>query len=114
MDLRQTILAATDRQRVKVHVPEWGVDVWLQPMSVGDRDSWENEWLAKGQQGGVKNWRAKFLAKCLLDESGNRVFNDSQVDELASKSSDVVCRLFDQARKVNALTAEEIDEIAKN
>lgn len=114
MDLRQAILETQDKRVTKVHVPEWGIDVYLMPMSVGDRDAWENEWLERQNKGGVSNFRSKFLVKCLCDESGRKLFTDADVEKLAAKSSSVVCRLFELARKENALTQDQVDELAKN
>ena len=53
MDLRKAILEAQDSELRKVHVPEWGVDVFIGVMTAGERDSWENEWLQKQGKGGV-------------------------------------------------------------
>jgi hypothetical protein len=61
MDLRKAILEAQDSELRKVHVSEWGVDVFIGVMTAGERDSWENEWLQKQGKGGVENFRAKFL-----------------------------------------------------
>lgn len=114
MDLKKAILEAGSSDLRKVHVPEWGVDVYIGVMSAGERDGWENEWLQKQGKGGVENFRSKFLVCCLCDEEGNRIFNRNEVDKLASKSASVINRLFEIAREQNALTAEQVDELAKN
>ena len=114
MDLRKAILEAQDSELRKVHVPEWGVDVFIGVMTAGERDSWENEWLQKQGKGGVENFREKFLARCLCDEDGKRLFAVNEADELAKKAASIVNRLFEVAREHNALTGEQVDELAKN
>jgi len=114
MDLKQAILAAGDDKLRKVNVPEWGIDVYLGVMSAGERDSWENEWLQKQGKGGVENFRSKFLVRCLCDESGKRLFSVNEADQLSSKPADIINRLFEIAREQNALTSEQVDELAKN
>jgi hypothetical protein len=59
MDLRKAILEAQDSELRKVHVPEWGVDVFIGVMTAGERDSWENEWLQKQGKGGVEKLPCK-------------------------------------------------------
>lgn len=114
MDLKKAILDSAANNLRKVHVPEWGVDVYIGVMSAGERDSWENEWLQKQGKGGVENFRSKFLVRCLCDADGERIFGQGDVDQLAGQRADVVNRLFEIAREQNALTAEQVDELAKN
>jgi hypothetical protein len=114
MNLKQAILSADDKDLRKVPVPEWGIDVYIGAMTAGERDSWENEWLQNQGKGGVPNFRSKFLVRCLCDENGSRLFGMGDVEQLATKKASVINRLFEIAREENALTAEQVDELAKN
>lgn len=109
----EQILAADDLGLVKVNVPEWGGDVFIRVMTVGELDAYQQEWAAN-KQTGVDNFRAKFLARCLCDESGTRLFSDDEILKLASKSAKVVSRLFDKAAQHNAITEKDVEELAKN
>lgn len=107
------ILAADDLGLLKVHVKEWGGDVFIRVMTVGELDAYQKEWVGK-RETGVDNFRAKFLARCLCDEQGQRLFSDEQIEKLASKSAKVVSKLFDKAAAHNAITDKDVEELAKN
>lgn len=107
------ILAADDLGMVKVTVKEWGGDVFIRVMTVGELDAYQQEWAAN-KLTGVDNFRAKFLARCLCDDAGTRLFSDEQIEKLASKSAKVVSRLFDKAAQHNAITEKDVEELAKN
>lgn len=112
MDLtKDAILAVQDLNVLKVHVKEWGGDVYIRCMTVGERDAYECEWLANKERG-VPNFRSKFLARCLCDKEGARLFTDAEVEQLASKSISVVNRLFNKAMKHNAMSMEDVEELA--
>ena len=109
----EQILAADDLGLVKVNVKEWGGDVFIRVMTVGELDGYQQEWAAN-KQTGVDNFRSKFLARCLCDEQGNRLFSDEQIAKLAGKSAKVVSKLFDKAMKHNAMSESDVEELAKN
>ena len=82
---KEQILAADDLGLLEVKVKEWGGSVFIRVMSCGERDAYENDWVQnKGK--GVDNFRSKFLAKCLCDEKGERLFTDAEVEQLDRKS----------------------------
>jgi hypothetical protein len=107
------ILAADDLGLLEVKVKEWGGSVFIRVMTVGELDAYQKEWVGK-RDTGVDNFRAKFLARCLCDEKGQRLFTDEQVEKLAAKSAKVVGRLFDKAASHNAITDKDVEELAKN
>lgn len=110
---KDQILAADDLGLLEVKVKEWGGSVFIRIMTVGERDAYENDWvLNKGK--GVENFRAKFLAKCLCDEKGERLFSDAEVDQLAKKSAKVMSRIWAKAMEHNALTDKDVEDLAKN
>lgn len=110
---KDQILAARDEVVVTVPVPEWGGDVCIRAMSVGERDRYENEFI-RNKDRGVENFRTKFLAACLCDENGKRLFTEADVAALSAKSIKVMNRLWHEAMKHNALTNDDVEEIAKN
>lgn len=109
----EQILAADDLGLLEVKVKEWGGSVFIRVMTVGELDAYQREWVGK-RDTGVDNFRAKFLARCLCDEKGQRLFTDEQVEQLAAKSAKVVGRLFDKAAAHNAITDKDVEELAKN
>jgi hypothetical protein len=110
---KEQILAADDLGSLEVNIPGWGGSVFIRVMTCGERDSYENEWVAnKGK--GVPDFRAKFLARCLTDAKGQRLFSDAEVPQLAAKSASVLQALFVKAMAHNALSDTDVEELAKN
>lgn len=119
-ELAAQIMAADDLGILKVAVKEWpGQDgkpmtLGIRVMTVGERDAYEKEWIGK-RETGIENFRTKFLARCLCHpESGERLFTDEQIERLASKSAKVVSTLFEKAMSHNAMSEEDVEELAKN
>jgi len=63
---------------------------------------------------GVENFRSKFLQRVLCDEKGELLFTASEVDSLAKKSARAITRIWEAAMKHNALTDDDVEELAKN
>jgi hypothetical protein len=108
----EQILSADDMGLKKVHVPEWGGDVFIRVMSVGERDAYERKWIGKNETG-IDNFRTQYLAGVLCDEAGKLLFTRDQIDALAQKSGAVMGRLFDEAMKHNRMTEEDVQELGK-
>ena len=115
---KDQILAAKDLKTKVETVEEWGGDVILSTMTGTERDDFEFEiFRDKGlnEEVNLKNIRAKLLSKCIKDEEGNRVFPAAKdIKALGNKSALVLDRLFSMAQKMNGMTKEDIDDMAKN
>lgn len=107
------ILKVADAKTYEIEVPEWGGEVYIRVMSVGERDANELDWL-RNKDNGVPNFRSRFLARVLSDKEGKRLFNDDQVKELSKKSGDVMDRLFKLAMRYNSVTEEDVEIAAGN
>lgn len=115
--LREQILAAADLPREKVQTDEWapfGVPfVFVQGLSAKERDEWELSLTVRSSGGGrvlnpqMKQYRAPFCARVIVDENGKRIFSDDDVKELAGKSAVVLDRIFDEGRRLSGMTIEE-------
>jgi len=110
---RDQILSASDLTIQRFDVPEWGGEVCLKVMTVGERDEYENDW-AKSRLTGMHNFRSRFLVRCICDEQGNRLFSDDEAEELANKSAAAMARLWDEAMTLNKLKEKDVEELAKN
>lgn len=114
MSLRNKILLAEDRPRHRVVIPEWGLadgDVYIATLSAADRDDYEKWTFDKAD--GV-NFRARLVARALVDAEGNRIFADEDATALGHKSAAVVSRLFHLACQANGLLKSDIEELEKN
>lgn len=107
------ILAADDLGLLRVEVPEWGGDVFVRVMSVGERDEYERQWIGK-KETGIENFRTQYLARVLCDDKGKLLFSREQIAALAQKSGAVMGRLFDVAMRHNKMTEEDVKELGKS
>ena len=107
----QDVLDAVDAKLEKVFVKEWAGSVYLRVMSVGERDAHELDWLEHKEKG-VANFRTKFLLKVLCDKNGKLLFTETHMPLLVLKSASVMNRLWEKAMKLNALSAEDVEELA--
>ena len=114
MGLKEQIKAASVRKPLKVHVKEWGFDVYVRVMSVGERDAWELAWIDIRSKGMEKfhNFRAFYLVRTLCDEHGVRIWKDDEISEVADLDGAVMGELFDIAQKHNKLTEADVVELA--
>jgi hypothetical protein len=108
----EQILAADDLGLLKISVKEWGGDVYVRVMSVGERDAYERLWIGK-RETGVDNFRTEYLSRVLCDETGKLLFTREQVAALANKSGAVMGRLFDAALRHNNMTEADVEELGK-
>lgn len=107
---KAAILSAGDYKLDKVHVPEWGGDVYIKTITGLERDHFEDGYAEQK----MKNFRSRFLVLTLCDEKGERLFTDAEVDEIGKKSSLVLNRLFDKAWSLNALTNEAVEDLGND
>ena len=117
MSLRDQILAVQDREIREVAVPEWGLTVWVSAMSARARDLWEAEIIERRKAGGAgiyDNMRASLLARCIVDEQGQRVFGENDVALLGEKSAAALDRLFSVASELNGLSETDRKALAGN
>lgn len=107
---RSEIDAAADARIIKVKA--WGGEVCLRLMSVGERDSYELKLLDNNGKA-IPDFRSELLSRTLCDEKGELLYPGPEgVEALKRKSSDEMHRLWQAALKHNALTEEEIKQIA--
>lgn len=111
---KSAILAAQDLKHRDVEVAEWGGTVRIRCMTGNERNEYEAEVLGAHKaddHGRMAALRHKLLAFTIIDESGERVFSDADLEALGKKSKDVIERLFTVAQEVSGLGAEEgVDE----
>lgn len=114
---RDAILAAQDIAIETVEVPEWGGSVIVKGMSGEQRDAFEASVVS--ERGGkaevdMRNLRAKFVARCVVDEKGARLFADEDVPALARKSGAVLDRLFEVGQRLAGMRPADVEALAGN
>lgn len=115
---RDQIMAAQDMVFEIVDVPEWGGAVRIRSLNGLERDAFEAAIAAPQQSGKVKfnttNMRARLCAMSICDESGQRLFKDSDVMELGKRSAAALDRVFSAAQRLSGLSKKDIDELTEN
>ncbi len=114
---REQILAAEDLKFEEVNVPEWGGKVRIKCMTGAERDAFEADIYdvtGKDVQINRNNFRAKLLARTIVDEKGKRLFSDGDIKALGEKSAKALDIVFEAAQRLNALTKADQDELTKN
>lgn len=122
MGLKDTILAADDRDFEDHHVPEWGVKVRVKGLSGTDRDAYEARMVAirktsKGEdvEMRMQDFRTRLVVKCLVDpDTDERVFAEGEVGKLGAKSGMVIDRLYDVARRLSGMDDKSLEAARGN
>ena len=113
---RDAILGAVDVQTEKVDVPEWGGDVIVRGLTGDELDNFQGSvrqfrptFDGKGMEAVLvqDGMRAKLLVKCLVDETGERLFTDQDAPALGAKNGAVIDKLYDVAARLSGLSEEE-------
>lgn len=115
---RDQILGADDIQTETVDVPEWGGSVLVRGLSGTERDALEAEVVQANNDGStsleLKNLRARLVSLSVVDEDGERLFSDRDVEMLGQKSAHALQRVFAVAQRLSGLQREDIEELTKN
>ena len=114
---KESILKADDLKRELVAVPEWGGEVYVRTMTGSERDDFESSMMDKkgrSRADALKNIRARLCVLCLVSDGGEQIFTKTDVDALSKKSAAALDRVFTKAQKLNGLSGEDVEELAKS
>ncbi len=119
---KEEILAADDLPREAVNVPAWGGDVILQRLTAAEWNKWQvvnfagQDEMKEGDHEKSMAGMCALIIQSLVDEAGEALFEDTEENRaaLARKSMAALRVVFDKALKMNAGTAEAVEEIEKN
>jgi hypothetical protein len=111
---RAAILAADDLPTKDVAVPEWGGTVRVRTMTARDRDAIEMSITTLRAAEDALNVRAHYAAACLIDDTGEPLFQVAEVELLGAKSGTALDRVYEAVVALNKLAASDIEAAAKN
>lgn len=101
------IIAADDLKIEVVPVPEWGGNVGIKALSLGQVD-------ALRERAKTDEFKDQFgylmLAESLVDETGELLFSFNEIDLLKAKSVPAMKRCFDVANRLNEQTPKALVE----
>lgn len=112
---KDAILGAQDTEYEDVPVRQWGGTVRIASLPAADRDDYETALAAasKGDVGAahkLRNFRAKLVAKSLINEKGERLFTDADAKALGEKNAKVMGELWDHARRLSGIGKDAVAE----
>lgn len=115
---KDDILKAADNRPEEVDVPEWGGTVLVRGMTGRERDAFEVSLMTSGRNGRREvnpvNVRAKLVARCTVDDDGNRLFTDAEAGDLGDKSAAAVDRVYAVAARLSGMGDQEQEEAVRD
>ena len=114
---RDEILKAQDIKTEEVQVPEWGGSILVRGLTGIERDRFEESILqghGKNRTVTLDNIRAKLIARSVVDEQGNRIFSDADIEGLGKKSGATLSRVFEVCQRLSGLNEGALEELTKN
>lgn len=114
---REQIVSADDKPIETIDVPEWGGQVGVRTISAKERDKWQDammEGKGKNRKMNLDNATASLCALCICDANGTPLFNRSDIEVLSAKSASAMNRIFTVAARLNGISEEDVEELAKN
>ena len=114
---REMILAAEDLPMERVEVPEWGGFVYIRTLTGKERDKYEDGcFVGKGRKRvyTLRDTRARLAVLAVCDETGRRLFTDTDIDRLGGRSAAALDRVFEVAQRLSGVSDEDVEDLAKN
>ena len=103
-------ILATELETKVIDVPEWYGSVRVKVMNGVERDAFDKWLSSKPAENVMDGMKVRVCALCIVDEDGNRMFTDDDIQELQKKSGAALSRIFTIAQEMNYLLAGSIEE----
>lgn len=113
---REAILGAQDRPPKRVWVPEWQGHVWIRTLS-GIESERYNYWINENRKPGgplPSGWMARICQMGLVDQHGNQLFTEADIDALMTRSATVILRLVNKINDESGIGDEAEGKLEKN
>jgi len=111
---KEAILNSDDLQKELVKIPEWGGEAFVRMLTGAERDLFESQIVNKTGGVNMENIRARLVCLTLVDEDGVRLFDDADIKELGCKSASALDRVFTVAQRLNKISDNDVEDLAKN
>lgn len=110
---KEQIFAAKFDRLKRVHVPEWGGDVWVKALSADERDSFEADNREVREAGGdpYRGLRARLAVITVCDEAGNLLFDDGDAAELGKRLAGPLDKIADVAMQLCGMSKRDAQQL---
>ena len=115
---KEEILKADDLETREVEVPEWappGVEhavVRVRGLDGTARDAYEASMVEMREDNtmgpSLSNMKVKLVAKAIVDEAGNPMFNEFDIGALGQKSAIALGRVYEVVAQMSGLAPEAV------
>ncbi len=107
---KSQILGVDTLRTMEIEVPEWNGTIAVRELTGAKRDIYEGIMLRSVNSAGnvtsLKGLRAKLIVMSVIDDEGNLMFTDKDLDAITSKSGYVIDRISEQLTTFNHLKEE--------
>ena len=118
---KDDLLKADDNVSEEVDLsdlPGYHGSVLIRGMTGRERDAFEVS-LMQSAAGGQRvmdprNMRAKLVARCAIDDDGNRLLTDADAAELGDKSASAINRMYTVAARLSGMADEDREDMARD
>lgn len=113
--LRDKILPLDDSKRESLEVPEWGCTIEVRSMSGKQRARLMKQVADENGKVDIeKLYPDLVIATCYDPETGERIFEQPDRDQLAEKNSAILDKLAQTAMRLSGIQTNAVEEAAKN
>lgn len=106
---REEILNARDYHIEEVPVPEWGGTVLVRTISATSKERIGQRMVGpEGKERNMIGYRAAIAAESIVDDKGNLLFTQADVELLGKKSEAALDRIVNVSRRLSKMDEESI------
>jgi hypothetical protein len=115
---RNALLKLCERRYIDLELEDAGVTVRIQSLSEKEKSSYETVLIAKSGRGilrdRLQDATRRLIALCLVDDKNDRIFLDSDVNQIGEMDSFVSSRIYDACQEHCGFNKGDIQETVKN
>lgn len=114
---RDQILSANDLPTQEVQTPEWGGSVLVRGLNGEERDKYETGMISMtgaSVELRMQNARARLVQLGCVDEQGNRLFTDEDVQALGKKNAAALDRVYAVIQRLSGLSNADMEQLTAN
>jgi hypothetical protein len=108
---KKKFLENNDYEFKDIYIRQLDGEVRVRALSIKDQLAFEE--LATGNDN-QSELMFQLILKCCIDEDGEFLFNEKDVEALKEKSADIIVTLFKAILSINNIDQDEVDQLAKN
>ena len=108
---KKKFLESNEYEYKDVYIKQLDGEIRVRALSIKDQLAFEETATGNDDQSELM---FQLILKCCIDEDGELMFKEEDVNNLKEKSADIIVTLFKSILSINNINQEEIDNIAKN